>query len=102
MSGLNMSQDSKATVQPRESFHAMETIAVGPSMVASPPAQFLGSFAADSRRDNRKYSRRRDAKSVVVQYFTEGWDDISVWKTAVCSIFVNGLTKSWKCAKEVL
>jgi len=59
------------------------------TMVTSPAAQFLGSFAADSRQDNRKPAPGRDIKSIVRHYFIEGWDEISIWKSAVSSNFLS-------------
>jgi hypothetical protein len=53
------------------------------TMVTAPAAQFLGSFAADSRYDHRKHPAKQDIKSLVHHYFTEGWRDISIWKSAV-------------------
>jgi hypothetical protein len=68
----------------------METVAPAEStkMVTSPGAQFLGSFAADSRKDQRKPAARRDIKSIVKHYFTEGWGDINIWKSAVSYEFL--------------
>lgn len=59
------------------------------SVVTAPAAQFLGSFAADSRYDNRKWSAKQDVKSIVQHYFTEGWNDISIWKSAVSVNFLS-------------
>lgn len=59
------------------------------TVVTSPAAQFLGSFAADLRQDHRKPAVKRDIKSIVQHYFTEGWDEISIWKSAVSSNFLS-------------
>jgi hypothetical protein len=48
------------------------------TMVTSPAAQFLGSFAADSRQDHRKPAARRDIRGIVQHYFTEGWNETSI------------------------
>jgi hypothetical protein len=64
------------------------TPAVPTMLVTSPTAEFLGSFAADSRQDHRKPAAKRDIKSIVQHYFTEGWDDISIWKSAVSYEFL--------------
>jgi hypothetical protein len=69
----------------------MEAVAPAePTMlVTSPAAQFLGSFAADLRQDHRKPAAKRDIKSIVQHYFTESWDDISIWKSAVSYEFLK-------------
>jgi hypothetical protein len=59
------------------------------AVVTAPTAQFLGSFAADSRHDHRKPSAKQDIKSIVKHYFTEGWSDISIWKSAVSANFLS-------------
>ena len=46
-------------------------------------AQFPGSFASDLRQDHRKYAEIRTFRSIIYTYFTDQWDDISVWKSAV-------------------
>lgn len=71
----------------------MEAVApaVPTTMVTKPaaPAQFLGSFAAGSRQDDRKPAARRDIKSIVQHYFTEAWDDTNIWKSAVSQEFLS-------------
>ncbi len=69
----------------------MESIAPAQStdLVTAPAAQFLGSFAADSRQDHRKPAAKPDIKSIVQHYFTEGWSDISLWKSAVSANFLS-------------
>lgn len=57
------------------------------AVVNSPSAQFPGSFAVDLRYDHRKPAGKRDIKSIVKHYFTEGWNDISIWKSAVSTLF---------------
>jgi hypothetical protein len=59
------------------------------TVITAPTAQFLGSFAADSRYDHRKPSAKQDIKSIVQHYFTEGWSDISIWKSAVSANFLS-------------
>jgi hypothetical protein len=51
--------------------------------VPASTAQFPGSFASDLRQDHRKYAEIRTFRSVSYTYFTDGWDEISVWKSAV-------------------
>jgi len=53
-----------------------------PNLIPSAPAQFPGSFASDLRHDKRKSSEARNWKSILYVYLTDGWDDISVWKSA--------------------
>jgi hypothetical protein len=69
----------------------MEAVAPAASttVVSAPAAQFLGSFAADSRQDHRKPAAKQDIKSIVQHYFTEGWSDISIWKSAVSANFLS-------------
>jgi len=80
-----MLSDSDGTKSTPTILGTMEAVppAESTKLVTSPGAQFLGSFAADSRQDKRKPAPRRDIKSIVKHYFTEGWDDINVWKSAV-------------------
>lgn len=52
-------------------------------LVPSQATQFPGSFAPDLRGDNRKYSESRTWRTVVHTYFTDGWGDINIWKSAV-------------------
>ena len=48
--------------------------------------QFPGSFAPELRRDSREYVAKRNWENVVRSYFTDGWDDISIWKSAVSTL----------------
>jgi len=61
-------------------------------LVPSKAAQFPGSFAPDLRQDYRKYSESRTWKTVLYTYFTDGWDDIGIWKSAVSGL----LSSQWK------
>lgn len=47
-------------------------------------AQFPGSFAPDLRRDKRRVSKRGGLSDRVYVFLTDGWGDITVWKSAVC------------------
>lgn len=66
----------------------LETVTAQPSTTA-PPAQFLGSFAARSRREHQRSSRRHDIRSSIFHYFTDGWGEIIIWKSAVSLIVVT-------------
>ncbi|TVY83573.1 Aquaporin-4, partial [Lachnellula suecica] len=52
------------------------------TLVPAPAAQFPGSFAAVLRQDHRKYAEIRTFRSIFHTYFLDGWDDISLWKSA--------------------
>ena len=52
-------------------------------LVPSAAAQFPGSFGAGFREDYRKSAPSRGWRNVLFTYLTDGWDDISVWKSAV-------------------
>lgn len=47
-------------------------------------AQFPGSFAPDSRRDKRRVSKRGGFSDRIYIFLTDGWGDITVWKSVVC------------------
>lgn len=47
-------------------------------------AQFPGSFAPDSRKDKRKVSKGSGFSDRICIFFTDGWSDVTVWKSAVC------------------
>ncbi|KAG0645026.1 Aquaporin PIP-type [Hyphodiscus hymeniophilus] len=51
-------------------------------LVPSPSTQFPGSFAPNLREDSRKSAKSRALRSILYNYFTDGWNDISVWKSA--------------------
>jgi len=51
--------------------------------VPASTAQFPGSFASDLRQDHRKYAEDRTYRSIIYTYFTDGWEDTSLWKSAV-------------------
>lgn len=53
------------------------------TLVPQPATQFPGSFAPDLRQDHRKYSKRGNWSSVLYYYFTDGWDNLGIWKSAV-------------------
>jgi len=46
--------------------------------------EFPGSFAPELRGDHRKHPGTREWRSTVYAYFTDGWDDVNMWKSAVC------------------
>ncbi|PQE04639.1 hypothetical protein CJF30_00004416 [Rutstroemia sp. NJR-2017a BBW] len=50
-------------------------------LVPAAPAQFPGSFAPDLRDDHRTVARAAGGKHIQV-YFTDGWDDVQLWKSA--------------------
>lgn len=52
-------------------------------LVPASATQFPGSFASELRRDHRKYSEDKSWSSTLHVYFRDGWDDISIWKSAV-------------------
>ena len=52
-------------------------------LVPNSATQFPGSFASEFRKDDRKYSEVRSWKNILYTYFTDGWNDISIWKSAV-------------------
>ncbi len=53
------------------------------ALVPSQATQFPGSFAPDLRRDGRKYTESETLKRVVYNYLTDGWNDTTIWKSAV-------------------
>jgi hypothetical protein len=61
----------------------MLTSQVKKKLVPASATQFPGSFAPELRRDHRKYSEHKSWKNTLCLYFTDGWDDISIWKSAV-------------------
>ncbi|PQE05696.1 hypothetical protein CJF31_00004422 [Rutstroemia sp. NJR-2017a BVV2] len=50
-------------------------------LVPVAPAQFPGSFAPDLRYDHRAVARAAGGKHTRA-YFTDGWDDVQLWKSA--------------------
>jgi hypothetical protein len=56
-------------------------------LVPAAPAQFPGSFAPDLRDDHRTVARTAGGKHIRV-YFTDGWDDVQLWKSAVSLLIV--------------
>lgn len=89
--GIYMSSHSNSIKSTPTIPRTMEPTATAGSttVITAPTAQFLGSFAADSRHDYGKPSAKRDIKSIVQHYFTEGWSDISIWKSAVSANFLS-------------
>ena len=61
-------------------------------LVPSAAAQFPGSFVAGFREDHRKSAPSKGWRSALFTYFTDGWDDISVWKSAVSDL-IFGIVK---------
>jgi hypothetical protein len=53
-------------------------------LVPTPATNFPGSFAAELRQDNRKYAEIRSLRSILQTYFTDGWNNVDIWKSAVC------------------
>ncbi|THV46661.1 hypothetical protein BGAL_0369g00080 [Botrytis galanthina] len=45
-------------------------------------AQFPGSFAPDLRKDKRKVSKSSGFSDRICIFFTDGWSDVTVWKSA--------------------
>ncbi|RAL61438.1 hypothetical protein DID88_009368 [Monilinia fructigena] len=45
-------------------------------------AQFPGSFAPDLRKDKRKVSKRGGLTDRIHVFLTDGWNDVTVWKSA--------------------
>ncbi|KAF7916097.1 hypothetical protein BELL_0341g00080 [Botrytis elliptica] len=45
-------------------------------------AQFPGSFAPDLREDKRRVSKRSGFSDRIYIFFTDGWGDVTVWKSA--------------------
>lgn len=56
-------------------------------LVPTQATQFPGSFATGLRDDHRKYAESKAWGPVLYNYFTEGWDDIGIWKSAVSPNF---------------
>lgn len=54
-------------------------------LVPTPATNFPGSFAAELRQDNRKYAEIRSLRSILQTYFTDGWNNVDIWKSAVRS-----------------
>lgn len=52
-------------------------------LVPTSATQFPGSFASELRHDNRRYSETRSLKKILKTYFTDGWNDVDIWKSAV-------------------
>ena len=64
------------------SIMAVPPISMEKKLVPASATQFPGSFASDLRQDHRKYADTRDWRNVLRTYFSDGWDDISIWKSA--------------------
>ncbi|KAM3076731.1 hypothetical protein ACMFMG_007530 [Clarireedia jacksonii] len=56
-------------------------------LVPAAPAQFPGSFAPDLRDAHQAVARVAGWKRIRV-YFTDGWDDVQLWKSAVSLLLV--------------
>ena len=54
-------------------------------LVPANATQFPGSFASGLRQDQRKQAETIHWRAVWRTYFTDGWNDISIWKSAVSS-----------------
>ncbi|KAL2071729.1 hypothetical protein VTL71DRAFT_12964 [Oculimacula yallundae] len=52
-------------------------------LIPTQATQFPGSFAPDLRKDKRKPVKSTKWERVLCQYFTDGWDDVGIWKAAV-------------------
>jgi hypothetical protein len=52
-------------------------------LVPTTATQFPGSFAAGYREDHRKAPETKDWACILYTYFTDGWNDIGIWKSAV-------------------
>ena len=52
-------------------------------LVPAHAVHFPGSFAPDLREDHRRAPETRHWRSRVYTYFTDGWVEISIWKSAV-------------------
>lgn len=52
-------------------------------LVPAQATQFPGSFASDLRNDHRKYVESRSWRAVLHSYFTDGWQDVGIYKSAV-------------------
>lgn len=57
-------------------------LATEKKLVPASATQFPGSFASEFRREHREHCEARSWRSIVL-YFTYGWEDISIWKSAV-------------------
>lgn len=55
-------------------------------LVPTGATQFPGSFAPDLRKDSRIYVEKRTWQNILRSYITDGWEDISIWKSAVSVI----------------
>ena len=56
-------------------------------LVPNAATQFPGSFAPNLRNDGRKSAPSKGWRSILHCYFVDGWNDISVWKSAVSPCF---------------
>lgn len=64
-------------------------------LVPTPATNFPGSFAAELRQDNRKYAEIRSLRNILQTYFTDGWSNVDIWKSAVSTqgnLAVSALT----------
>ncbi len=69
-------------------------------LVPAQATQFPGSFASEFRTDHRKLPQSNQWQAVLHTFFLEGWQDISVYKSAVSTIFLSDLyqqTEYEKC-----
>jgi hypothetical protein len=59
-------------------------------LVAAPPAAFPGSFAAKGRSAEGLFVKgmRGGRKRVLRLYLTHGWDDVTIWKSAVSGFLI--------------
>jgi hypothetical protein len=52
-------------------------------MIPASATQFPGSFGSQGRYETRKTPYHRKWRSIIYSYLTDGWNDISIWKSAV-------------------
>ncbi|KAI9647871.1 hypothetical protein NHQ30_004259 [Ciborinia camelliae] len=73
-------ENSKTTLPISEESESPPTEAT--QLIPASCAQFPGSFAPDSRKDRRKVSKRGGLSDRIYIFLTDGWSDVSVWKSA--------------------
>lgn len=57
----------------------------------SAATNFPGSFGTSFRDDHRKQAPKKGWRSIVLTYLTDGWEDVTVWKSAVSVYFYRSL-----------
>lgn len=84
---MGVTEGSKTTLPVSEESESPPTEET--RLIPASCAQFPGSFAPDSRKDKRKVSKRGGFRDRVYIFLTDGWSDVTIWKSAVCNLPLN-------------